>query len=215
VKLVLVVAHPDDEVYGAAGTILDLLESGEEVGIVTLTQGERGRTLGLVQTPEQLAQLRAGPGGELQTCLQLLGVRNHRQFRYPDGALAQVPEQEALAALCPVLAEWSPQILLTFPPDGGNGHPDHVAASQLARAAFERVGRPGKLWYYTRPGGEPAGRLFRDVSHQVVTKLRAIAAHRSQALSTVDFLRRAAERIVLESFEQAFPPLAEGESATL
>ncbi len=40
-KLLLIVPHPDDEVYGAAGTLMEYIAAGESCGLVTLTRGER------------------------------------------------------------------------------------------------------------------------------------------------------------------------------
>ncbi|MGI8748136.1 MAG: PIG-L deacetylase family protein, partial [Deinococcus sp.] len=74
--------------------------------------------------------------------------------------------------------------------------------------ALEPGERPG-LWYYASP--QPPEQddlkalylpptLRRDVSRFVTRKLRAIACHRSQALSTVDFIRRFPERVTEETF---------------
>ncbi|MBB6099943.1 LmbE family N-acetylglucosaminyl deacetylase [Deinobacterium chartae] len=214
-KLLIVVPHPDDEVYGAAGTILDFVAEGRTVGLITLTRGEKGRTLGLAADPEELAALRAGPGGELQSCLEVLGVQLHRQYTYPDGGLKNVDAEELTQLVHAALEELRPEIVLTFPPNGANGHPDHVATSRVVREAFARAGQPCTLWYYAgTPPEDPAlletylpPTVERDVTHHIATKLRAISMHRSQALSTVDFLRRYAERITHETFHQAYPPL--------
>jgi N-acetylglucosamine malate deacetylase 2 len=55
---------------------------------------------------------------------------------------------------------------------------------------------------------------FRDVTTHLVPKLKAIAAHRTQALSTVGFLARLTERIVLETFRRLTPSLGSGEDSS-
>jgi len=221
-KLLIVVPHPDDEVYGAAGTILDFIAEGFEVGLVTLTRGEAGRTLGLASSKEELAVLRAGPDGELEQCLAVLGIAKHHQYAIPDGGVADANFEEVLELVTRHVEQYRPEIVLTFPPNGANGHRDHVATHQIVYTALERLKRPCTLWYYAAPkeymlelfaqkpeleSNYVAPNVFKEVTHRVGLKLRAISMHRSQALSTIDFFRRFAERVTLESYHQAYPPL--------
>ena len=221
-KLLIIVPHPDDEVYGAAGTILDYLAGGFEVGLVTLTRGEAGRNLGLASSREELATLRAGPDGELKQCLAVLGITQHHQYNIPDGGVSSVNFEQTLELIIRHVQEYQPEIVLTFQPNGSNGHPDHIATHTLVYTALERLGRPCTLWYYSAPreymtelfvqkpeleAGYVPPNVFFDVTHRVGLKLKAISMHRSQALSTVDFFRRFAERITLESYHQAYPTL--------
>ncbi|WP_027481434.1 PIG-L deacetylase family protein [Deinococcus pimensis] len=211
-KLLLIVPHPDDEVYGAGGTIMEFVEAGHRVGLVTLTRGEKGRTLGLADGPEALAALREG---ELRACLDELGVHEHRHLGYPDGGLRDIPVEELAEVAREAMETLRPEIVLTFPPNGSNGHPDHVATHRAVRLAWEALPEPRpELWYYAGPLPENEAlhaeylppNVTRDVSPFLTRKLRAIACHRSQALSTVDFFRRFAERIPTETFHRAAPP---------
>ncbi|ADV66396.1 PIG-L deacetylase family protein [Deinococcus maricopensis] len=210
VKLLIIVPHPDDEVYGAAGTIMDFLGDGERVALVTLTRGEAGRTLGLADTAEDLARLR---GAELRACLDTLGVTEHVQLTYPDKVLNTTPHEELVAVAQQYIREYRPEILLTFPPNGSNGHPDHVETSLAVRDAIKALPdaeRPARVWFYAGPQPEaPHLRdaylpptVERDVTHHLTRKLTAIACHRSQALSTVDFIRKFAARITTETFHE-------------
>lgn len=210
-KLLLIVPHPDDEVYGAAGTIMDFVEAGHTVGLVTLTRGEAGRSLGLADSPQELARLR---GAELAACLAEIGVQVHHQHDYPDGGLAEVPEAELSGLARQYLERYRPDILLTFAPNGSNGHRDHVATSAAVRAAWQALpeGERPELWFYAGPPPKNEAllasylppTLTRDVTRFLTRKLRAIACHRSQALSTVDFVRQFPERIPSETFHVAW-----------
>ncbi len=221
-KLLLIVPHPDDEVYGASGTILDFLAEGKQVGLITLTKGEGGRNLGLADSKEDLAELRAGPDGELKKCLEVLGVTLHHQHNYPDGGLKDWDFEELVTVTMQHIQNLKPEIVLTFPPNGSNGHFDHVITHKVVYEALERLNRPCTLWYYSAPKKyttqiysqkpelealhtEP--QILRNVTQHIATKLRAIAQHRSQALSTVDWLKVYAERTLEETFHQAYPPL--------
>lgn len=209
-KLLLIVPHPDDEVYGASGTLMDLLSEGHRCGLVTLTRGEAGRTLGLAEGPEELARMRAA---ELRACLEVIGLTVHEQHRFPDKQLQDVPLAELVEVAREALRRHRPETVLTFPPNGSNGHPDHVTTARAVRAAWESLpeGERPRLWLYasdTPPEQEALRETWlrpnirRDVTHHVTRKLQAIACHRSQALSTVDFIRKFPERVTQETFHE-------------
>ncbi|WP_019587321.1 PIG-L deacetylase family protein [Deinococcus apachensis] len=207
-KLLLIVPHPDDEVYGASGTLMDLLEEGHRCGLVTLTRGEAGRTLGLAEGPEELARMRQA---ELKACLDVIGLTVHEQHTFPDKYLKDQPLEELARVTREAMMRHNPEIVLTFPPNGSNGHPDHVTTHRAVREVWEALppeNRP-RLWYYAsatpperedlRPAWLPPN-LRRDVTRHIRRKLQAIACHRTQALSTVDFIRKFPERITEETF---------------
>lgn len=204
--LLCILPHPDDEVYGAAGLIMDAVERGERVGLITLTRGEAGRTLGLVADASELARLRAS---ELADAVAVLGIQHFEPLSYPDKHLLDCLDELTEVARS-ALRRYRPDIVLTFPPNGSNGHPDHVAAHRAVKAAWDSLeGERPQLWYYAsvRPP-EPeelraawlAPNRHHDATPFLARKLQAIACHRSQALSTVDFLRKFPQRITDETF---------------
>jgi len=212
-KLLLILPHPDDEVYGASGTLMTLLSEGHSCGLVTLTHGEAGRTLGLCETPQELARMR---DVELRACLEVIGLTttpgsSFEQHDFPDKYLKDQPIEPLIETAREAMTRHRPEIVLTFPPNGSNGHPDHITTHRAVKAAWDALpeeDRP-RLWYYasnTAPENEalladwlPAN-LSRDVTPFVTRKLQAIACHRTQALSTVDFIRKFPERITEETF---------------
>ncbi|WP_424951342.1 PIG-L deacetylase family protein [Deinococcus sp.] len=209
-KLLLIVPHPDDEVYGAAGTLMEYVEAGHTVGLVTLTHGEAGRTLGLADSPEALGRLR---DVELKACLDEIGVQVHEHHDFPDKDLQGQPFDLLVQVAHSVMLRWRPETVLTFPPNGSNGHPDHVTTHRAVKAAWDSLPETERplLWYYAGPtppeqpelqAGYLPPNVTRDVSRFITRKLTAIACHRTQALSTVDFIRRFASRITTESFHQ-------------
>ncbi|WP_261664794.1 PIG-L deacetylase family protein [Deinococcus sp. Marseille-Q6407] len=207
-KLLLIVPHPDDEVYGAGGTIMEFEEAGHSCGLVTLTRGNAGRNLGLCDTPEQLAEMREV---ELSACLDVLDITVHEQHSYPDRELKSCDLAELTEVAREAIERYQPEIVLTFPPNGSNGHPDHTTTHQAVKAAWDSLpeGERPALWYYAGtsapeddsllPAWLPAN-LRRDVSRFVTRKLKAIGCHRTQALSSVDFIRKFPERITEETF---------------
>ncbi len=209
-KLLLIVPHPDDEVYGAAGTLMDHVHAGHTVGLLTLTRGEAGRTLGLADSPQALGDLRET---ELRACLDVIGVQVHEHLSFPDKYLQDQPLTALIEVARSAMQRWRPETVLTFPPNGSNGHPDHVTTHRAVKAAWDslpQAERPA-LWYYASdvaPENEEWRALWlpptirRDVSRFITRKLQAIACHRTQALSTVDFIRKYPERVTEETFYQ-------------
>lgn len=212
-KLLLIVPHPDDEVYGASGTLMNLLSDGHRCGLVTLTRGEAGRTLGLAEGPEELARMREV---ELAACLEVIGLTTapgsvHEQHSFPDKFLEDQPLEALVAVAHGAMTRHRPETVLTFPPNGSNGHPDHVTTHRAVKAAWDSLpeGERPALWYYasdTPPENEALRaewlppNVRHDVTARIARKLQAIACHRTQALSTVDFIRKFPDRITLETF---------------
>ena len=78
--LLVVVPHPDDESFGAGGALLLAKEAGLKTGVLTLTRGEAGRTLGLCP-PEELPRVRVE---ELKRAAAVLQVDYLEVLDYPN-----------------------------------------------------------------------------------------------------------------------------------
>ncbi|MDT4893533.1 MAG: mycothiol S-conjugate amidase [Pseudonocardiales bacterium] len=136
-------AHPDDESYGCAGLMAVAVRAGHRVVCVTATRGEQGST-----DPERwppgapLAEVRTK---ELEACLAEIGVTEHIWLDYPDGGCADVDPAEPVARIRAVAEQLQPDTVLTFGPDGGTYHPDHMAISRWTTAAVADL--PARLHY--------------------------------------------------------------------
>jgi LmbE family N-acetylglucosaminyl deacetylase len=137
-KLMAVLAHPDDESLGAGGTLAKYSADGIETSLVTATRGQRGRFRGHRDAPEHpgpeaLGRIRES---ELTAAAAVLGIRDLSVLGYQDGGLDQADPREVISEIAGHLRRVRPQVVLTFPPDGSYGHPDHIAISQFAQAAI-------------------------------------------------------------------------------
>lgn len=182
--------------------------AGLRTGVLTLTRGEAGRTLGLCPE-EALGQVRTE---ELRRAAALLEVDHLEVLDFPNGlpqeaegegrgkatgqGLLEHPEAEA--AIRERLLRLRPRFVLTFPPDGLNGHPDHVAASRYATQAAEGL---AQVVYPVRPEGPwPVTHRLRLPEWALARKLQALAQHRTQALSVLSFMEKYPERLWTETF---------------
>jgi len=138
-RLLAVLAHPDDESLGLGGTLARYGGEGVETFVITATRGDRGRFKGIPPgSPGHpgsaaLAEIRER---ELRAAARELGVRELSILGYGDGVLDQVDSREAITTVAGHMRRIRPQVVLTFGPEGAYGHPDHIAIGQFATAAI-------------------------------------------------------------------------------
>ncbi|MFE7133186.1 N-acetyl-1-D-myo-inositol-2-amino-2-deoxy-alpha-D-glucopyranoside deacetylase [Streptomyces sp. NPDC057638] len=196
-RLLLVHAHPDDESINNGATMAKYAASGAQVTLVTCTLGEEGEVI-----PAGLAHLasdredRLGTHrvGELAAAMRALGVHDHRFLggpgRYRDSGMMGVeqnhredafwatPVDDAAIPLVEIIRSTRPQVLITYDPEGGYGHPDHIQTHRVAMRAAELAGEPA----YRRDLGDPHtiekiywNRVPRSVAEEGFARLRAEA----------------------------------------
>lgn len=144
-RLMAVLAHPDDESLGLGGTLARYAAEGVEVSLVTATRGQRGRFRGHPQdSPEHPGSQKLGEirEVELRDAARTLGVKRLTLLDYHDQKLDQAPAREAVAQIVREIRSAQPQVVVTFGGDGAYGHPDHVAISQLASGAVVAAADP-------------------------------------------------------------------------
>lgn len=137
-RILGVFAHPDDESFCAGGTLARCAALGAEVMVVSATRGEAGqiRSPG-VATRRTLGQVRQQ---ELSLACQRLGVQHAVCLDYGDGRLQGVDQDILIGEIVQIIRSFRPEVVITFGPDGGYGHPDHIAISSATTAACMRSG---------------------------------------------------------------------------
>lgn len=154
--LACVFAHPDDDAYGAAGSVaLHADDPDFRFVLIHATAGEQGDIReGFPATRATLGEIRQGEDRAAWEALGRVPDR-HEWLGLPDGGVADVPFDDVVAAVARVLEEEQPDVVVTFGPDGIFGHPDHIAIGAATDAAFELL----------RSGGVPG---FRRLVHGAV-----------------------------------------------
>lgn len=168
-RLLVILAHPDDETFRCGGTLALLARRGVDVRLLTATRGEAG-SCGEppLCRPSELAVVRER---ELRCACAALGLRPPLLLDYGDGTLAAQDEEIATRQITEIIEQLRPQTLLSWPLDGLSGHPDHQAVSRWATRAFHRsdhlgTAAPVSLYYLAVP---------RSVAHDLnLTRLHAI-----------------------------------------
>lgn len=134
-RLLLVFAHPDDESMGMGGTLAKYSAEGVETYLVCASRGEEGWFGPAEQNPGPtvLAQIRTK---ELENAVNELGMRGLYFLDYRDGEVDQADYKEATGKIVAHIRRIRPQVVVTFPPDGNYGHPDHIAVGRLTSAGI-------------------------------------------------------------------------------
>ncbi|MFE9248021.1 N-acetyl-1-D-myo-inositol-2-amino-2-deoxy-alpha-D-glucopyranoside deacetylase [Streptomyces sp. NPDC007088] len=201
-RLLLVHAHPDDESINNGATMAAYAAAGVQVTLVTCTLGEEGEVI-----PPSLGALAADREdrlgtyrtGELAAAMRELGVADHRFLggpgRYRDsgmmgtpqndrpGSFWSTPVDEAAGLLVDIIREVRPQVLITYDPHGGYGHPDHIQAHRVAMRAAELAAGPDP-----RPGGHPPHRIAKIYWNRMPRPVvEAAFARAGQALADSPF----------------------------
>lgn len=152
--LVAVWAHADDET--PVGPVLArYAREGVQVYMIIATDGAQGAANTTVPRGPEIAKLRVE---EARCSAQALGIHPPILLGFPDGALGHYNADPAMLfrltqRLVEEFQKLRPDVLITWGPDGGYGHPDHRIISsvvtQLVRAGAP--GTPQKLFYGSIP----------------------------------------------------------------
>ncbi len=134
-KLLAVLAHPDDESLGMGGTLAKYTAEGVETYLLCATRGERG-WFGPVEQNPGLTAIGKIRETELSCAAISLGLREVHFLDTVDGDLDQANPAEIVAKIVSHIRRIQPQVVVTFPPDGQYGHPDHIAIGQFCTAAL-------------------------------------------------------------------------------
>lgn len=160
-RLLLVHAHPDDEVIATGATMAKYAAEGARVTLVTCTLGEEGEIL--IPGLAHLAADREDALGEhrrleLRAAMHALGVSDHVLLGGPgmfrdSGMVGTAPNErddnfwnadllEAAEYLVEIIRDRRPQVLVTYDDFGGYGHPDHIQAHRVAMYAAQLAAVP-------------------------------------------------------------------------
>lgn len=172
-RLLFVHAHPDDETLTCGVTMAHHVTAGDEVHVLTCTLGEEGEVI-----PPEVRHLEGHPDdalapyryGELTEALSRIGAHLHvlgadassgRLSRYRDSGMAgseaaarprafvNADVEEAGDLVADVIRHLRPDVLVSYDPQGGYGHPDHIQTHRIVRAALSGL-----------PDADLPGRVF-------------------------------------------------------
>jgi LmbE family N-acetylglucosaminyl deacetylase len=133
-RILIVVAHPDDVDFGAAGSIAAWTDQGVQVSYCLVTDGDAGGFDESVSRAD-MARIRRA---EQTEAARHVGVTDLHWLGYPDGRV--VPSLELRRDISRVIRQVRPQRVITQSPQRNwqrifASHPDHLAAGEATLCA--------------------------------------------------------------------------------
>ena len=114
-RVLVIAAHPDDEVLGMGGTIAAHTGRGDAVRVVVVTDGSS------TQYPGD-AEIRSRKEDEARRAAAELGVEDYVHLDLPDMRLDTLPHVEVNRVVEEHVRDFAPEVVYTVQPDVNNDH---------------------------------------------------------------------------------------------
>lgn len=177
-SILVVAAHPDDEVLGCGGYIANHVRLGDEVFVTFLSDGVTSRlgNLGLQEIESRRSAARLAS--------KVLGVRDVMFGDFPDNKLDASPLLEVIKSIEAVVEQIRPQTVLTH--FGGDLNIDHRIVNQAVLTACRPAPKQGVKeilffevpssteWQVPTEGEAFAPNWFEDISQTLELKIKAL-----------------------------------------
>ncbi|WP_081910364.1 PIG-L deacetylase family protein [Thermopetrobacter sp. TC1] len=183
-SVLVVAAHPDDEVLGCGGTLVKHAEAGDAVTCVFLADGitSRGKNKEIIERKRQA-----------RCSSKVIGIKNTIFLNYTDNKLDSVPLLDVVQSLEKIIKNVEPEIIYTH--HGGDLNVDHRIAHQAVMTACRP--QPGStvqaIYAFEVPSSTewaPVGTLpafnptrFIDISENMKQKREALECYSKEIRS--------------------------------
>jgi LmbE family N-acetylglucosaminyl deacetylase len=205
-RILVVVAHPDDEVLGCGATIARFTQEGHEVFIAILGEGITSRYQRREQADPSLIKTLHATSRQVA---QLLGVEDLFFYSLPDNRFDTLPLLDLVKIIEELIARLEPEVIYTH--HGGDLNIDHMVTHRAVLTATRPVGGcpVRELYAFEVPSStewtfgqlQPSFRpnVFMDISDTLEAKMQAMALYESEVRpfphpSSPDAIRAIARR---------------------
>ena len=177
--VLVVAAHPDDEVLGCGGTLAHHVEAGDPVHLIFLADGETSRGAGQAEIARREAAAKRAADE--------LGAQRPHFLRLPDQRLDSINLLDVVRALEGAIAGLAPRLVYGHHP--GDLNLDHRVAAQAVLTMFRPLsGSPvaelrafevpsSTEWSFGVAATAFTPNLFVDITRTLPRKLRALGAY--------------------------------------
>ena len=186
--VLVVAAHPDDEVLGCGGTIRALANAGERITVLILGEGITSRYTNRCDAPqEEINELH----NRAQQADAVLGVEHTEIESFPDNRFDTVPLIEIIKVIEAVIEAETPHTIFTH--HAGDLNIDHAITNRAVLTAtrptsnqtvkevysFEIPSATEWVFDQIKPIFTPT--VFHDITHTLNAKLNAMAIYESES----------------------------------
>ncbi len=186
-RVLVIAAHPDDEVLGCGGTIARLVRAGCAVDVAILGEGITSRYQQRSAADQaSLKKLRA----DSRAAADLLGVRELLLYELPDNRFDTVPLLEIVKIIEDMIAQIRPQAIFTQ--HGGDLNVDHAQTFRATltatrpindmpvRAVYAYEVPSSSEWAFQRFSPRFVPNIFSDITGTLENKIAAMQAYVSE-----------------------------------
>jgi len=183
-RILIVAAHPDDEILGCGGTMTRLSREGHDVYIAILAEGMSSRSERREDAdPQQIKHLHA----RAQQAADKVGGKELVLCKLPDNRLDTVPLLDVVKIVEGLVARFRPEVIYTHHP--GDLNVDHGVVHRAVLTATRPMAGQGvrDVYAFEVPSStewsfqrlEPSFRpnVFVDVAESLETKIAALACY--------------------------------------
>ncbi|MDO8527464.1 MAG: PIG-L deacetylase family protein [Deltaproteobacteria bacterium] len=186
-KILVVVAHPDDEVLGCGGTMARLAKEGNDIYVAILGEGVTSR---YAKREEADAQLLKDLHDRSRQAVKILGAKDLFMSGLPDNRFDTVPLLDVVKIVEDLVARLQPAEIYTH--HSGDLNIDHTVVNRAVMTATRPLqgGIVKNIYAFEVPSStewafqrfEPAFRpnIFTDISSTLDLKIRAMACYESE-----------------------------------
>ncbi len=186
-RVLVVAAHPDDEVLGCGGTLALLAQEGHETAVTILGEGVTSRYPTRATADEELLR---SLQKQSRKVAEILGAREVRLHNLPDNRFDTMPLLEIVKLVEGDISDSRPDVVYTH--HGGDLNIDHrithqavltatrPLAGQRVREVYAFEVPSSTEWSFQRVGGPFRPNVFRDISSTLELKLKALSTYESE-----------------------------------
>lgn len=187
-KVLVIAAHPDDEVLGCGGAIARLAKEGHELNIAILGEGVTSR----YEKREAADQSLIGAlQAKSRQVAELLGATSHFQGKLPDNRFDTIPLLEVIKDLERLVEEIQPEVIFTH--GGADLNIDHTIVHRAVLTATRPMAScPVKAiytfeipssteWAFGQFHSPFRPNVFVDIVSSLEIKIQAMAVYESES----------------------------------
>lgn len=185
-KVLVIAAHPDDEVLGLGGTLIKHVKEGDEVHLLIVTDGSSSQ----YRDKKEIQSIIIAKEKETKMCANILGITSIRYGKLQDMKLDNSPHIDINCVIEKAIREIQPDVVYTH--FWGDVNLDHVAVFKSTLVATRPcVGQCVKeLYCYYVPSSTEWGvynvntafipNVYVDISKYAEVKYKAINSYKTE-----------------------------------